>query len=50
MRFRKMWLFGVALCGAIVYGSNSEAGSINFLATGTFTRPVRRRTPTAPRV
>ena len=37
MRFRKMWLFGVALCGAIVCGSNSEAGSINFLATGTFT-------------
>jgi hypothetical protein len=34
---RKTWILGAALCGALLCGANSQAGSITFLATGTFT-------------
>jgi PEP-CTERM motif len=37
MGCRKTWIFGVALCGAILCGANSQAGSISFLTTGVFT-------------
>jgi len=34
---RKTWILGAALCGAVLCGASSQAGSITFLATGTFT-------------
>jgi len=34
---RKMWILGAALCGAVVCGANSQAGSITYLSTGVFT-------------
>jgi hypothetical protein len=37
MGCRKTWILGAALCGALLCGANSQAGSIDFLATGTFT-------------
>jgi hypothetical protein len=37
MGCRKMWILGAALCGAVLCGASSQAGSITFLATGTFT-------------
>ena len=37
MGCRKMWILGAALCGAVLCGANSQAGSITFLATGVFT-------------
>jgi PEP-CTERM motif len=36
MGCRKTWILGAALCGALLCGANSQAGSIDFLATGTF--------------
>ena len=36
MRSTKTWVLGVVLCGALLCGANSQAGSISFLATGTF--------------
>jgi len=38
MRSRKKWILraALALCGALLCGANSQAGSITFLATGTF--------------
>ncbi len=47
MRFRKTWILGAALCGALLCGANSQAGSITFLATGTFSSTVHRRMTTA---
>ncbi len=35
MRCRKMWILGAALCGALLCGSSSQAGSISWIATGT---------------
>ena len=35
MGCRKTWIFG-ALCGALLCGPNSQAGSITFVATGIF--------------
>ena len=37
MGCRKTWILGAALCGALLCGANSQAGSISYLATGTFT-------------
>ena len=37
MRCRKMWILGAALCGVLLCGGNSQAGSISYLASGTFT-------------
>jgi hypothetical protein len=37
MGFRKTWVFGAALWGALLCGANSQAGSISFIATGSFT-------------
>jgi len=37
MGCRKTWIWGAALCGALLCGANSQAGTIDFLATGTFT-------------
>ena len=37
MGFRKVWILGAALCGALLCGANSRAGTVDFLATGTFT-------------
>jgi PEP-CTERM motif len=34
---RKTWILGAALCGAVLCGANSQAGSITYLATGVFT-------------
>jgi hypothetical protein len=34
---RKTWILGAAMCGALFCGASSQAGSITFLATGTFT-------------
>jgi hypothetical protein len=34
---KKMWILGAALCGAVLCGANSQAGSITYLATGIFT-------------
>ncbi len=36
MGSRKTWIFGAALCAALLCGANSQAGSITFLATGEF--------------
>jgi hypothetical protein len=47
---RKTWILGAALCGALLCGANSQAGSITFLATGTFDSGLTPGTPvfTAP--
>jgi PEP-CTERM motif len=37
MGCRKTWILGAALCGALLCGANSQAGTIDFLATGDFT-------------
>jgi PEP-CTERM motif len=37
MGCRKTWILGAALCGALLCGANSQAGSISFLTTGVFT-------------
>jgi hypothetical protein len=34
---RKTWILGAVLCGVLLCGSNSHAGSITYLATGVFT-------------
>ena len=36
MGFRKTWVLGAALCGALLCGANSRAGTISFIADGTF--------------
>jgi hypothetical protein len=36
MGCRKTWIWGAALCGALLCGANSQAGTVNFLATGEF--------------
>ena len=37
MRCTKVWILGTTLCGALLCASNSQAGSITYLAVGTFT-------------
>ncbi len=36
MGIRKTWILGAALCGALLCGANSQAGTISFIATGSF--------------
>jgi hypothetical protein len=36
MGSRKAWILGAALCGALLCGPKSQAGTIDFVATGTF--------------
>jgi hypothetical protein len=43
MGCRKTWIFGAALCGALLCGANSQAGTVDFLASGFF---VSSETPT----
>jgi hypothetical protein len=40
MGCRKTWILGAALCGALLCGANSQAGSIDFIATGQFDPPT----------
>ncbi len=45
MRCRKTWILGAALCGALLCGANSEAGSIDFLTRGSFNSGLTPGTP-----
>jgi PEP-CTERM motif len=45
MGCRKTWILGAALCGALLCGANSQAGTITFLATGTFDSGLTPGTP-----